>query len=107
MYVNSYVIRLATAADAEALGRLAGLDAQAPLEGRILIGELHGEPVAALSLLDDRVIANPFQPTAHLLATMRMRARGLHAVEEIPSLRERLLAGLPMTYRTRAAGRGA
>ena len=102
---NSYVLRLATDADADALTRLASLDGQAPLEGSILIGELHGEPVAALSLTDDRVVADPFRPTAHLLATMRQRARGLRAVEQTPSLRERLLAGLPMTYRVRPAGR--
>jgi hypothetical protein len=104
---NSYVLRLATEADAEALRRLAELDSQAPLQGSILIGELHGEPVAALSLTDDRAIADPFRPTAHLLATMRVRAGGLKAVKDMPSLRERLLAGLPIAYRGRAAGRSA
>jgi hypothetical protein len=104
---NSYVMRLATDADAETLRRLADLDSQTPLEGRILIGELHGEPVAALSLADDRAIADPFRPTAHLVATMRVRARGLKAVEDMPSLRERLLAGLPLSYRGGLAGRRA
>jgi hypothetical protein len=104
---NSYVIRLATDADAEVLSHLAVLDSKAPLEGSILIGELHGEPVAALSLADDRAIADPFRPTAHLLASMRVRARGLQAVEHMPSLRDRLLAGLPTTYRARLAGRRA
>ena len=104
---NSYVMRLATDADAETLRRLADLDSQNPLEGQILIGELHGEPVAALSLADDRAIADPFRPTAHLVATMRVRARGLKAVQDMPSLRERLLAGLPLTYRGGLAGRRA
>ena len=104
---NSYVIRLATDADAEILSRLAALDSKPPLEGPIIIGELHGEPVAAVSLADDRAIADPFRPTAHLLASMRVRARGLQAVEHMPSLRERLLAGLPTTYRARLAGRRA
>jgi hypothetical protein len=104
---NSYVIRLATDADAEVLRHLAGLDSSDPLEGSILIGELHGDAVAALSLDDDRAIADPFRPTAHVLATMRVRARGLKAVEHTPSLRERLLAGLPATYRARVAGRRA
>ena len=101
---NSYVLRLANEADAPHLTRLAARDSQAALTGSILIGELHGEPAAALSLSDDRVIADPFRPTAHLLATMRRRASGLRAVEQTPSLRERLLAGLPMTYRTTPAG---
>jgi len=96
---NSYVIRLATDADAQALQRLAELDAQPPLEGSIIIGELHGEPVAALALADDRTVADPFRPTAHLLATMRVRAQGLRAVERTPSLRERMIAGVPATYR--------
>jgi len=104
---NSYVIRLATEADADALSRLAALDDSAPLEGDVLIGELHGDPVAALSVSDGRSIADPFRPTAHLLATMRVRARGLEAVAHMPSLRERLIAGLPTTYRARVAGRRA
>jgi hypothetical protein len=104
---NSYVIRIATENDAAALSHLAAMDGKAPLEGSILIGELHGDPVAAVSLSDDRSISDPFRPTAHLLATMRVRARGLHAVEHMPSLRDRLIAGLPTTYRARVAGRRA
>jgi hypothetical protein len=104
---NSYVIRIATEADREALVNLAQLDSAAPLKGEILIGELHGEPVAALSLADDRSISYPFRPTAHLLATMRVRARGLQAVAHLPSLRDRLVAGLPTSYRARIAGRRA
>jgi hypothetical protein len=104
---NSCVLRLANEADAPNLTRLAALDSRAPLTGSILIGELHGEPAAALLLTDDRVIADPFRPTAHLLATMRQRARGLRAVEHMPSLRDRLLAGRPTSYRARLAGSGA
>jgi len=96
---NSYTIRLATDTDTEALRKLAEVDSQPPLEGAIIIGELHGEAVAALSLADDRAIADPFRPTAHLLATMRVRAHGLRAVRHTPSLRERLIAGLPAAYR--------
>jgi hypothetical protein len=104
---NSYSIRLATDADAEALRRLAELDSRPPLEGAILVGELHGETVAALSLADDRTIADPFRPTAHVLATMRVRAQGLRALHRTPSLRERLLQGMPATYRPGGARGGA
>src|SRR3954447_3773810 len=104
---NSYVLRLANEADAPELTRLAALDSRAPLTGSILIGELHGEPAAALSLTDDPVIAVPFRRTAHLVTTMRRRAGGLRAVEHMPSLRDRLLAGLPPSYRARLAGGGA
>ena len=102
---NGYVIRMATDDDADTLTRLAALDSKRPLEGSILVGELDGEPAVALSLGDDRAICVPFRPTAHLLATMRVRARGLHAVEHLPSLRDRLLAGLPTNYRARLTGR--
>jgi hypothetical protein len=104
---NNYVIRRATDADDVVLARLAALDSQRPLEGATLIGELHGEPVAALSLADGRSIADPFRPTAHLVAAMRVRARGLLAVDRTPSLRDRLIAGLPVRYRVRLAGRAA
>jgi hypothetical protein len=104
---SNYVLRLATEADHDTLVRLAELDSKAPLQGSILIGELHGEPVAAISLTDDRSVADPFRPTAHLLASMRVRARGLKAAEDMPSLRDRLIAGLPLTYRGRLEGRGA
>jgi hypothetical protein len=104
---NAYVIRIAADADAEALSRLAALDNSAPLEGEVLVGELHGDPVAALSLTDGRSISDPFRPTEHLLASMRVRARGLEAVAHMPSLRDRLIAGLPTSYRARVAGRRA
>jgi hypothetical protein len=99
---NTYVIRLATADDDLTLSRLAKLDSKAPLRGPVLLGEIAGAPVAALGLTDDRVIADPFVPTAHLLASLRMRAKGVRAVDTTPALRDRLLAAVP-----RAASRGA
>jgi len=81
-------------------GTLADLS---PLEGAVLVGELRGTPVAALALGDGRTISDPYVPTAHLLATMRVRAEGLLALERMPSLRERMIAGLPAGYRTRPA----
>ena len=104
---NSYTIRIATDDDAEALGRLAALDSTAPLEGTVLVGEIAGRAAAAVSLTDDRAIADPFIPTAHLLATLRLRAQALDAVEQTPSLRDRLIAGLPISYRVTTAGRVA
>ena len=72
----TYVLRLATAADADTLRRLADLDSQRAARGR----DPHRRAARRarsppLSLTDDRAIADPFQPTAHLLATMRVRAR--------------------------------
>jgi hypothetical protein len=87
---NTYKIRMATDDDTEALRHLAELDSQGPLGGRVMIGELDGAPAAALSLDTGRAIADPFRPTAHLVASIRTRAAGVVAVERKPSLRDRL-----------------
>jgi hypothetical protein len=88
---DAYVIRLATEADATALRRLAALDEARPLTGRVLIGEIAGEPAAALSLKTNVAIADPFERTEELRVHLRMRASAIEAVEREPSLRERML----------------
>jgi len=88
----NYVIRVATTEnDAAALRKLAALDGARPLTGRVLIGELAGEPAAALSLKTGASIADPFQRTDALRVHMRLRASVMEAVEREPSLRERML----------------
>jgi hypothetical protein len=91
---NAYVIRSATDADADTLRRLAALDSQRALSGPVLIGEIDGAPAAAVSVSDERVVADPFRRTARLTPLLRMRARSLRAVERTPSVRERLIAGV-------------
>ena len=88
---HAYAIRLATEHDAAALRRLAALDEARPLTGRVLIGEIAGQPAAALSLKTGIAIADPFQPTDELRVHMRMRASALEAVELEPSLPQRML----------------
>lgn len=88
---DAYVIRLATEHDAAVLRNLAALDEARPLTGRVLIGELAGQPAAALSLKTGATLADPFQATDVLRIHMRMRASALEAVEREPSLRERML----------------
>jgi len=102
---NSYVIRQATDADAEALQRLAALDSQSALSGRILIGEIAGEPAAAVALDDGRAVADPFQRTGELLISLRLRAGALTAHEATPHLPQRLINGL--SPRLRAVPSGA
>jgi hypothetical protein len=99
---NTYKLRLATDDDADALRRLAELDSRAPLAGRVLVGEMAGTPAAALSLGDDRVIADPFRRTDHLVACLRIRAGAIRAHEATPSLTARMRAAL----RPRAASDG-
>jgi hypothetical protein len=89
---NAYPVRFATAEDTEALTRLAELDSQQPLAGRVLIGCIDGTPAAALSFQDGRVIADPFRHTAQLVSFLRMRAGAIRAVETTPSLPDRLRA---------------
>lgn len=91
---NAYVIRPAGAADARTVREIARLDSQRPLEGPVLIGEIDGRPAAAVSLEDSRVVADPFQHTARLTPLMRMRASALREAERVPSVAERLRAGV-------------
>ncbi|HEY1277752.1 MAG TPA: hypothetical protein VGF25_22785 [Thermoleophilaceae bacterium] len=92
---NAYCIRFATAEDAETISRLTERGSAHPPAGRLLVGEIGGKPAAALSMSDDRVVADQSQNTRLLVATMRMRARAIRAYEATPSLRERILAALP------------
>lgn len=89
---NAYHIRRATEADKSALRRLAELDTRTPIAGPALIGEIDGSPAAAISLIDGRVIADPFQRTAVLTQIMRMRYASLQAASRTPSLSERMHA---------------
>jgi hypothetical protein len=94
MYASHYEIRVATADDDIALRHLAESNSKAPLDGPILVGAIAGTPVAAIALNDDRTVADRFIPTEHLLATMRLRAKGMRAVAATPSLRARIRGAL-------------
>jgi hypothetical protein len=65
-------IRQATSLDSFALHRLAALDDRAALHGDVLVAEQAGEIRAALSIEDDRSVANPFAPTARLVEMLRV-----------------------------------
>ena len=71
-------IRLAAAADAPALRRLAQRDsAPPPAAAGMLVAEVGGELRTAVSLAGGAVIADPFHHTAELVAILRARARQL------------------------------
>ena len=84
---TTYTIRPATEIEESTLRELRGL---------VLIGEVDGRPVAAMSVADGRTVTNPFQPNANLLAHLRMRAGALRAIERVPSLRARLRAAVQL-----------
>jgi hypothetical protein len=89
---NAFSIRFADSQDDEAIGRLT--DGSAPLEGRVLVGEIDGAPAAAMSLRDGRLVTGPHS-TGRLATALRMRAGAIRAYEAQPSLRKRLLAAFP------------
>ena len=92
-----YVIRRALDDDAAALRQLADLDSQSSIVGDALIDEIDGRPAAAISLAEGRVVAEPFQFTEQLSATLKMCARSIRVSEPTPSVRERVLAGVRIT----------
>jgi hypothetical protein len=76
---DSVTIRRADADDRVALSLLAMLDSAERLRGPVLIAESEGLVLAAISLEDGRVVADPFFPTADLVALLRARAERLEA----------------------------
>jgi hypothetical protein len=71
-------IRLAYADDQASLARLAALDSAAGVPaGPLLLAEVDEQLSAALSLTDGSVIADPFLPTADLIALLRTRAKAI------------------------------
>jgi hypothetical protein len=71
------LVRAATPDDADAVARLAALDSARPPAGELLLAVVDGELRAALPLDGDDAIADPFEPTAELVALLRARARQL------------------------------
>lgn len=74
---TTITIRTATPADAPVLARLAALDATAAIYLPALIAEQDGRPVAARSLADGLVAADPFARTAHIVELLELRAARL------------------------------
>ena len=71
----SLTIRHATAADEADLLRLAALDSSRVPSGELLVGELDGNLVAALSVDTGAAIADPFEHTAAIVEGMRAQVR--------------------------------
>ena len=68
------VLRPASSADAVALERLAALDSARPLTGEVMLASAGGDVRAALSLQTGRAVADPFYPSAELVALLRTAA---------------------------------
>jgi hypothetical protein len=89
----SLTIRHATSADEAALHRLAALDSSRVPSGELLVGELDGTLVAALSVDTGAAIADPFEHTAAIVESLRVRARGQDRPARRPAHFGRLLLG--------------
>jgi hypothetical protein len=63
--------------DIDAIRLLAALDSKQMPTGAVLVAEQAGEVVAALALDGGRVLADPFKPTADIVALLKLRARQL------------------------------
>ena len=86
----SIELRLARSDESRVLHGLAQLDDAPDLDGDALLALINGEPIAALSLSDRRVVANPFVRTEHAVTLLRIQADHLFGRRE-----RRRLRGLP------------
>jgi len=88
-------IRRAHDADGPVLHDLAEVDSAEPLAGPVLVAIVEGRIWAALALEGERVIADPFLPTAPAVELLRLRLAQLRAAESRPrrSLLPRRVAG--------------
>lgn len=88
-------IRRARDTDMPVLHDLAEVDSAKPLAGPVLVAIVEGRIWAALALDGERVIADPFLPTAPTVELLRLRVAQLRAADHAPrrSRLPRRLAG--------------
>jgi hypothetical protein len=80
--MTNITVRSAVASDLSALARLAELDSATPPRGPALIAEADSRVLAALPLGSGRPIADPFEPTAAIVALLQLRAAQLGEAED-------------------------
>ena len=86
---TAVTIRPAVESDRDALDRLAALDSARPLMGDVLVAEVEGEHLAAIEMASARAIADPFRPTADLVALLSGRVDAMRRSERRPRRRVR------------------
>jgi hypothetical protein len=72
----SVLIRAARGSDGSALERLAALDSATVPAGSLLVAEANGRLVAAIASSTGEAIADPFLPTADVIALLQLRVAG-------------------------------
>jgi hypothetical protein len=71
--MTNLTVRRSTSTDHARLARLAALDSGSPPRGPALIAEADSRMLAALPLGSGRAIADPFEPTAEIVALLELR----------------------------------
>jgi hypothetical protein len=71
LVMTAFHLRPAGAADRAALARLAALDDAEPVSGDVVMAFADGHAVAAMSVRDGRVVADPFTRTVDAVELMR------------------------------------
>jgi hypothetical protein len=89
------LIRVAGPDDRPALDDLAARDSRPRLQGDALIAEVDGVVVAALSLRDGRLVADPWKRTAVIGDQLRLRASSITATTIPAGPLKRLLRTAP------------
>jgi hypothetical protein len=92
---NAFGIRPAQQSDAPTLAWLAALSSQPAVARPALIGDIDGIPAAAISLVNGRVVADPFRPTSTLCADLRLHRSGWRARAGRDAVRQRVRALVP------------
>jgi hypothetical protein len=80
--MTEITVRRSVAGDSSELERLAALDSARPPTGPALVAEADSRMIAALPLGSGRPIADPFEPTAAILALLELRAEQMAAAPE-------------------------
>jgi hypothetical protein len=75
--VTNITVRRASSTDQGELARLAALDSARPPTGTVLVAEADYRLLAALPVGSGRPIADPFEPTAEVVALLELRAAQL------------------------------
>jgi hypothetical protein len=92
--MRNVTVRRSASGDESGLARLAALDSGSPPRGPALIAEADSRMLAALPLGAGRVVADPFEPTAELVALLELRRTQIDAANGASARSRGRLRGL-------------
>jgi hypothetical protein len=92
--MRNVTVRRSASGDESGLARLAALDSASPPRGPALVAEADSRMLAVLPLGGGRAIADPFEPTAELVALLELRRAQIESADGAPRRRSRGLRAL-------------